>query len=231
MEIYLDDCIAVIPDIGNNRARGNSAMTLAIHAVSQKLAQKEPLPRDKMIKPKKAKSEGALEDINIFLGWVYITHILCVSFTKTKSIDQKKTIQDIWLKDEPKSNNLLTLIGRLNHTASIIPLARHFLTIIRFFKSNLNAFTWYLLRTNICDDLKLHMRILQKSRKCISMNLLTYHEPTRIYLIDACEIGMGGFISKGRAWRWKIFKEYWGRAHINLLEFCVELVSIWIDII
>ena len=26
-------------------------------------------------------------------------------------------------------------------------------------------------------------------------------------------------------------KEYWGRTHINLLEFCAELVSIWINII
>ena len=75
------------------------------------------------------------------------------------------------------------------------------------------------------------MRILQKARKGILMNLLTYHEPTRIYLIDACDIGIGGFSSKGRAWRWQIPKEYLGRAHINLLEFCAELVSIWINIV
>ena len=31
------------------------------------------------------------------------------------------------------------------------------------------------------------------------MNLLTYRETTRIYHTDACEIGMGGFVSKGRA--------------------------------
>ena len=55
----------------------------------------------------------------------------------------------------------------------------------------MNAFDWYQLRPNICNDKKLHMRILQKARTGISMNLLIYHEPTHIYLTDACEIGMG----------------------------------------
>ena len=95
----------------------------------------------------------------------------------------------------------------------------------------MNAFARHQLRPSIRDNLKLHMRILHKACKGISMNLITYREPNRIYLTDACEIGMVGFISKGRARRWKITKEYWGCAHINLLEFCEELVSIWIDII
>ena len=63
------------------------------------------------------------------------------------------------------------------------------------------------------------------------MNLLTYREPTLIYLTDACEIGMRDFISKGRAWMWQIPKYYWGHTHINLLELCTELVSICIDIV
>ena len=57
---YLDDCIAVISHIGNNRSRGHTAMILAIHPISRPLSQKEPVPRDKMIDPSKTKSEGAL---------------------------------------------------------------------------------------------------------------------------------------------------------------------------
>ena len=75
------------------------------------------------------------------------------------------------------------------------------------------------------------MRIIRKAHKGILMNLITYCEPTRIYLTDACKIGMGGFSSKGRARRWQIPKEYWGRGHINLFEFCAEIVSIWINIV
>ena len=110
------------------------------------------------------------------------------------------------IKRRKKAKNLETLIGRLNHTESIIPLARHLLARIRLLHSKMNAFNWYRLRPNICDNLKLHMSIIQKSRKGILMNLLTYRELTCIYLTDACKIGIGGLSSKVRAWRWKIPK-------------------------
>ena len=129
-----------------------------------------------------------------------------MSLPKPNFIAWTKNIQDILSKDETKANNLETLIGSLNHTALIFPLARHFLVRIRFFHSNMNAFAWYQLRPNIHDDLKLHKRILQKSRKGTLVNLITYRKPTRIYITDTYKIGMGGFISKGRAWRWQIPK-------------------------
>ena len=153
-----------------------------------------------------------------------------MSLPSHKFIAWTKTIQDILSKDKTKAKNLETLIGRLNHIALIIPLARHFLARIRFFHSNMNAFAWYRLMPNVHDDLKLYTRILPRTRKGISMNLLTYREPTRIYLTDSYKIGTGGFSSKGRAWRWQIPKEYWVRAHINLLDFCAELVLICIEI-
>ena len=95
----------------------------------------------------------------------------------------------------------------------------------------MNAFDHYQLQPKTCDNLKIHMRILQKAHEGILMNMLTYRKPTRVYLTNACEICMGGFSSKCKTWRWQTPKEYWGRAHINLWEFCAELVSIWIDIV
>ena len=159
-----------------------------------------------MIKPSKVKAAGALEDIKIVLGWVYNTRTLCLSLPELEFIACTKNIQDILSKDETNANNLESLIGRLNHTALIIPLARHFLTRLRYFHSKMNAFSQYRLQPNIHDDMKLHMRIPQNPHKGIYMDLLTYREPTRIYLTDACEIGMGGFSSKGREWWWKIPK-------------------------
>ena len=98
---------------------------------------------------------------------------MCVSLLEPKFIAWTKTIKNIISKDKTKAKNLETLIGRQYHTASIIPLDIHFIVIIRFFHSNMNAFSWYQLRRNICDNLKLHMRIPQKDRKGISMNLIT----------------------------------------------------------
>ena len=51
IDIYMDDCITVIPDIVNNRSRVNAAMPLTIHSVSRTLSQKEPVPIDEMIDP------------------------------------------------------------------------------------------------------------------------------------------------------------------------------------
>ena len=79
--------MTVIPYIGNNRDRGNSAIPLAIHAVSQPLAQKEPVTRDEIIEPPKAEAEGALEKIKVVLGWVYNTHTLCVSLPNTNFLE------------------------------------------------------------------------------------------------------------------------------------------------
>ena len=58
IDIYLDDCITFIPDIGNNRARENAIITLAIHAVSTPLSHNEPVPRDEMIYPSKQNPKG-----------------------------------------------------------------------------------------------------------------------------------------------------------------------------
>ena len=156
-----------------------------------------------MIKPSKVKAAGALEDIKIVLGWVYNTRTLCLSLPELEFIACTKTIQDILSKDETNANNLESLIGRLNNTALIITLARHFLARLRYFYFKMNAFAQYRLRPNICDYLKLHMRIFHKAHKFISVNLLTYREPTRIYITNTCKICMVGFRSERRAWRWQ----------------------------
>ena len=159
-------------------------MPLTIHAVSRPLAQREPVPRGEMIKTINANDEGALEEIKVLLGWVYNACTLCMSLLNPKFVAWTKTIQAIWSKDKTKNKILEMLMGRLNSTASIFPLARHLLAIIRYSYSKMNAFSWYPLRPNIRNNLKLHMRILHKARKGIYMNLLTNCEPTQIYLTD-----------------------------------------------
>ena len=63
------------------------------------------------------------------------------------------------------------------------------------------------------------------------MNLLTFRKPDIIYIGDASEHGLGGYASHGRAWTYVIPQHLQGRAHINLLEFLVVVISIWIDIL
>ena len=62
------------------------------------------------------------------------------------------------------------------------------------------------------------------------MNLLTFRQPSRCHRTDSCELGLGGFSSVGKAWRWIIPIGLRGRAHIGLLEYLAQIVSIWLDI-
>ena len=62
------------------------------------------------------------------------------------------------------------------------------------------------------------------------MNLMTFRAPTLIFIGDASEHGMGGFDTKGRAWRYLIPPALRGRAHINLLEFLTQVIGIWLAI-
>ena len=76
------------------------------------------------------------------------------------------------------------------------------------------------------EDLNLALQFLSKIQNGISMNLLVFRSPNIIHIGDASEHGMGGFASHGRAWRFELPSELRGRAHINLLEFLTQVISI-----
>ena len=63
----------------------------------------------------------------------------------------------------------------------------------------------------------------------MSMNLLTCRCPTHECLSDACEHGIGGWSSSGRAWRFALPEEPWGRFTLNCLEFLAAVIGPWID--
>ena len=63
------------------------------------------------------------------------------------------------------------------------------------------------------------------------MNLITFRKPPKIYINDACEHGLGGFSTDEKAWCWIIPDHLRGRAHLNLLEFLVVVIGIWIDVL
>jgi hypothetical protein len=72
---------------------------------------------------------------------------------------------------------------------------------------------------------------LTKAREGVNVNLMTFRKPTKIYINDASEHGLGVFATHGRVWAYIIPEKLRGRAHINLLKFLAQLVSIWIDVI
>ena len=81
------------------------------------------------------------------------------------------------------------------------------------------------------DDLLLAKEFLFEMQQGVSMNLLIFREPRNLHICDASEHGLGGFADHGRAWTYVIPVKVRGRAHINLLEYLAQVVSIWVDIL
>jgi hypothetical protein len=75
------------------------------------------------------------------------------------------------------------------------------------------------------------LKFLEMAKKGLSMNMISYRYPQRVYQSDACPRCIGGFVHTGRGWRWSIPDNLQFRASGNLLEHLATIVSSWLDII
>eukprot|EP00957_Ditylum_brightwellii_P146859 11180118-Ditylum_brightwellii.AAC.1 len=76
-------------------------------------------------------AEGRLEEHKITLGWNLDTRRLLVSLPNDKYSDWSKETNHIISKRGIRGKELESTEGRLNHTAYVIPLGRHFLNRTR----------------------------------------------------------------------------------------------------
>ena len=53
-------------------------------------------------------------------------------------------------------------------------------------------------------DLKLMQTVLDKARGGIDMNLLMFRFPDRVYYLDLCPAGLGGYSNQGQAWQFRV---------------------------
>jgi hypothetical protein len=127
---------------------------------------------------------------------------------------------------QPKE--LESLVGRLNHTASIIPLTRHFLSRIRKITSqNIPGFRHVKITGKVLTDLQLWLFFLRIARDGISINLLVSRSPTKVGWSDLCPFGIGGTDARGQAWRIRIIGILAGSMCFNnLFEFIGMAVTI-----
>jgi len=90
-DIYIDDVIAICPDITENAVRTSTATPLAIHLIGRHLSTLELLPHDDLLSLNKLAAEGQMSEIKTILGWVVNTRSLEISLPSTKYI--------AWLRD------------------------------------------------------------------------------------------------------------------------------------
>jgi len=130
-EVYIDDFLPVALDKGDNSYRVSAAVPLAIHSVGRQISPNEPLPRDDLISYTKMLAEAAMSETKTALGWLLNTRTLQVSLPDSKFIGWTHSINQTLGLTFIDSRALETLVGRLNHAASILHAMRQFLNRIR----------------------------------------------------------------------------------------------------
>jgi len=232
-DCFVDDIVCVFLDTDKNRKREGHAVPLAVHAVSRPHQgdDVEPVPRRPILSPEKLEAEGRPSEVMIVLGWEVDTRRLIVSLPENKYVAWEKELDRALDNTGISSEQLESLVGRLNHASFLVPLSRHFLSDVR---KRIKKGRWLRKRSvrlslNELEDLSLWKGFLRKAREGISMNLLTIRMPTRLGWSDSCPYGLGGFTLDGRAWRLRIPKTspiYGDDRANNALEFLGMAVNI-----
>jgi hypothetical protein len=79
VDIYIDDTIAITPDLPGNTERIMAAVPLAIRTFTRPLDANDEIPRNDIISLKKFQAEARLEETKTVLGWVLNTRTLQIS--------------------------------------------------------------------------------------------------------------------------------------------------------
>ena len=125
---FIDDLINVFVDTPENCARQPHVVPLAMHVTSRPHAGEsaEPVPRRPILSLPKLMAEGRPEEIKTVLGWTIDTRRLEISLPSDKYHAWLGDIQGVRKTGRCPYPLLETLVGRLNHTAYVLPNARHF---------------------------------------------------------------------------------------------------------
>ncbi len=234
-DIYVDDIIPLTVGLPNtdNMLRCESAALLAIHATVRESHPDDPSPREFMESRAKLTAEAGLTELKTILGWVFDFRRLIISLPYNKYQAWSNNIREILSRDKSTSKELETLVGRLGHVGTIIPMVHHFLSRLRELqrKASRNKRWPTKLNAECRHDLRLMLGILLKASRGIDMNIVAYRRPTHVYRADSCPHGLGGYSSDGYAWRFKLPEDLLFRASNNLLEFIASIVTPWVDLI
>ena len=200
-DVFLDDIITCAVDIGNNLDRITKAPITIIEAVANQ-GDTAGIKRDDMVEMEKAAIEGPAEEIKIVLGWKIDTRRLLVSLPEHKFIAWTTQIDET-LKNKTVSNDtLMSILGRPENAAQILVILGHFFSNIKHLQMIAEKKKRQNIRLNqrTKDDLLLAKEFLFKMQQGVSMNLLTFREPTNLHICDASEDGLGSFADHGRTW-------------------------------
>ena len=229
-DVFIDDIITMGVDTKDYLRRIMAGPSTIMHAFTHTASGDIHVPRQDFIAEDKNAAEGGPDEVKIVLGWKLNTRSLTVHLPFHKFKAWSDQVTSIKNRRSINSKDLQSVLGRLENIAIMIPMFAHFLNNIRALeiKATISGKN-QVLNNRTKTDLNLALKFIEKAHKGVNMNNITFRSPTKVYINDASEHGLGGFASHGRAWSYTIPEKLRGRAHINLLEFIAQLVSIWLD--
>lgn len=228
MDIFVDDMIGICVDLPGNADRLSESLAGAVDAFCRPPVTGELPPREDCLHDGKTFFEGSPKEKLIILGWIFCFRTLTVRLPKDKHRNWCHEIDKIIKSGKVQGKKLESLIGKLSHASVAIPMSRYYLG--RFYVSLLKFYNKWEERNLHKDDIRyllMWKEFLNQAREGISMNKLTYRQPTNHVVTDACPHGIGGLsITSGRAWRLKI-EEHHFKTSNNNYEFLAAVVGIW----
>jgi len=230
-DVFIDDIIAISLDKEDNINRVFSAAILAIHTVTRPLDPSDEILRKEIISMKKFQAEGSPSEVKTVLGWSINTRLLRIYLPPEKYTDWNNDMNSYLSNPKMSKNNMETLIGRLDHVASLMEMLRHFMNRLRnaLQRSIKSRFTTLTLQ-ELEDLVLLQHFIYVASSKGIPLNNLVFCNPAHLYRSDSSLHGLGGYsILTGKAWRFEIPPNLRLRASLNSLEFIALLITVWVD--
>jgi len=153
-DLFIDDTILITLNKNDNHTCTCAAAILAIHTVAQSLHPNESIPRKEIISLKKFKAEVQPSEVKIVLGWTINTRTLRIYLPKEKFKEWSTEIKNIINQPKVSMKQMESLIGRLDHVASIMDILWHFMSRLRHALQRTRATRYTTLNNSELEDLK-----------------------------------------------------------------------------
>ena len=124
--MYVDDFIAIGPDIDDVLDRITKAPATVIHTIADNSLSSHLIPRDDIIAIDKMKAEGAAEERMICSGWMIDTRRLLVSLPDHKTTGWISRIDSLLENQTAGEKELASILGRLENIAQVLTILGHF---------------------------------------------------------------------------------------------------------
>ena len=202
-----------------------AAASLAAFLILRPVTKNKPIPRPHPLSRDKLTIEGGLVKAQNLLGCDISARLHSISPPTHKQLSYYNCV--LHLLDAPTVNpvELENLLGRLNNSSNVIPLARHFTAriCVALTRAHLGP---TIFMAEEAANMNLWIFFLCKAAAGISLNLIVEYAPDLIVWSDSCPSSLGGATSLGLLWCYSIPPEYWGKLSNNDLKLVVNCITV-----